>query len=93
MYHYSGFVLLAKFSFLGQNKHFVRLKFGLVPMKQFAHAIPAHTRIKIKTTRDRNVTQDERHTHVLCFVRQTFVFQVPERKKLNLIIHYYSHML
>ncbi len=81
---YSGFVLLANFSFLGQNKHFICLKFGLLPMKWFAHAIPAHIHVKIKTTRDCNMTQDERHCNVLCFVRQTFVFRIPERKKQNL---------
>ncbi len=62
---YSGFVSFAKFSFSGQHKHFVRLKFSLVAMKRFTHAIPAHTRVKIKTTFDRNtlnVTQDE-HRH------------------------------
>ncbi len=70
---YSGFVSLAKFSFSGQHKHFVRLKFGLVAMKRFTHAIPAHTLVANKPH------------HVLCFfVRQTFVFRVPERKKRNL---------
>ena len=53
-------------------------------MKWFAPAILAHTCVKIKTTRDRNVTQDERHCNVLCFLHQTFVFRVPERKKPNL---------